>query len=120
MQRVLPGLRRVIHDEARAPARTHDDGRLPDTKPRVRIVIFVDVVHPEIGATRVLRAPWRFSDLPCAVTRHGPLMGQDNAYVLEQLLGLSPIAAGAAENRKGHDGEQARHDAPSTPLGALR
>jgi len=44
MQRVLPGLRRVIHDEARAPARTYDDGRLPDTKPRLRIVIFVDVV----------------------------------------------------------------------------
>ena len=44
MQRVLPRLRRVIHDEARAPARTYDDGRLPDTKSRVRIVIFVDVV----------------------------------------------------------------------------
>ena len=52
--------------------------------------IFVDVEHPEIGRTRVLRAPWLFSDLDCAITRHGPLMGQDNTYVLEHLLGLSP------------------------------
>ncbi len=51
--------------------------------------MFVEVEHPEIGRTRVLRAPWLFSDLDCAITRHGPLMGQDNAYALEHLLGLS-------------------------------
>ena len=51
--------------------------------------MFVDIEHPEIGRTRVLRAPWLFSDLDCAITRHGPLMGQDNTYVLEHLLGLS-------------------------------
>ena len=36
-----------------------------------------------------MRAPWLFSDLDSAVT-HGPLIGQDNDYVLETLLGLSP------------------------------
>ena len=51
--------------------------------------IFVDIEHPEIGRTRVMRAPWLFSDLDCAIT-HGPLIGQDNDYVLETLLGLSP------------------------------
>ena len=51
--------------------------------------VFVDIEHPEIGRTRVMRAPWLFSDLDCAVT-HGPLIGQDNDDVLETLLGLSP------------------------------
>jgi crotonobetainyl-CoA:carnitine CoA-transferase CaiB-like acyl-CoA transferase len=50
--------------------------------------VFVDIEHPEIGRTRVMRAPWLFSDLDCAVT-HGPLIGQDNDDVLETLLGLS-------------------------------
>ena len=51
--------------------------------------VFVDIDHPEIGRTRVMRAPWLFSDLECA-PRHGPLIGQDNDYVLVTLLGLSP------------------------------
>jgi crotonobetainyl-CoA:carnitine CoA-transferase CaiB-like acyl-CoA transferase len=51
--------------------------------------IFVDIEHPQIGRTRVMRAPWLFSDLDCVV-RHGPLIGEDNDYVLETLLGLSP------------------------------
>ena len=50
----------------------------------------VDVEHPVIGRTRVMRAPWRFSDLDCGIHRHGPLMGQDNEHVLGTLLGLSP------------------------------
>jgi hypothetical protein len=45
MQRVLPGLRRILYNEARAPARTHDDGRLPHTSSHIRIAIFVDVVR---------------------------------------------------------------------------
>ena len=51
--------------------------------------VFTDVDHPEIGATRVMRAPWIFSDLDCPITRHGPLMGQDTADVLHRVLGLS-------------------------------
>ena len=52
--------------------------------------VFVQVDHPEIGRTTVMRAPWRFSSLECPITRHGPLIGQDNAYVLEHLLGIPP------------------------------
>jgi crotonobetainyl-CoA:carnitine CoA-transferase CaiB-like acyl-CoA transferase len=51
--------------------------------------VFVDLVHPEIGPTRVMRAPWLFSDLSCDL-RHGPLIGQDNEYVLKTLLGIPP------------------------------
>ncbi len=52
--------------------------------------VFVAIEHPVIGPTRVMRAPWLFSDLECGVTRPGPLMGQDNGYVLSDILGLSP------------------------------
>ena len=48
---------------------------------------FVDLFHPELGSTRVMRQPWLFSDLPCEL-RPGPLMGQDNLYMLESLLGI--------------------------------
>jgi crotonobetainyl-CoA:carnitine CoA-transferase CaiB-like acyl-CoA transferase len=50
--------------------------------------VFVDIEHPELGRTRVMRQPWLFSDLDVEV-RHGPLMGQDNDYVLDTILGLS-------------------------------
>jgi crotonobetainyl-CoA:carnitine CoA-transferase CaiB-like acyl-CoA transferase len=50
--------------------------------------VFADIEHPEIGRTRVMRQPWLFSDFDFDL-RHGPLMGQDNDYVLETILGLS-------------------------------
>jgi crotonobetainyl-CoA:carnitine CoA-transferase CaiB-like acyl-CoA transferase len=51
--------------------------------------VFVDIEHPEIGRTRVMRAPWVFSKLDIEL-RHGPLIGQDNDYVLQTILGMSP------------------------------
>jgi benzylsuccinate CoA-transferase BbsF subunit len=51
--------------------------------------VFVTVEHPVIGSTRVMRAPWLLANTPCEITRHGPLLGQDNAYVLGELLGMS-------------------------------
>jgi crotonobetainyl-CoA:carnitine CoA-transferase CaiB-like acyl-CoA transferase len=50
--------------------------------------VFVDVDHPVIGRCRVMRAPWLFSDFECTIDRPGPLLGQDNAVVLEHLLGI--------------------------------
>jgi crotonobetainyl-CoA:carnitine CoA-transferase CaiB-like acyl-CoA transferase len=50
--------------------------------------VFIDVTHPEIGPVQVMRQPWLFSDLDFDV-RPGPLIGQDNHYVLEMVLGLS-------------------------------
>jgi crotonobetainyl-CoA:carnitine CoA-transferase CaiB-like acyl-CoA transferase len=50
--------------------------------------VFVDIEHPDTGRTRVMRQPWLFSDFDIDL-RHGPLMGQDNDYVLDTILGLS-------------------------------
>ena len=53
--------------------------------------VFVDVEHPVIGRHRVMRAPWVFEDAGmCRIDGHGPLIGQDNEYVLQDLLGLHP------------------------------
>ena len=50
--------------------------------------VFVDVEHPEIGRHKVMRAPWIMAETDVVIHRHGPLLGQDNAYVLEQVLGI--------------------------------
>jgi crotonobetainyl-CoA:carnitine CoA-transferase CaiB-like acyl-CoA transferase len=50
--------------------------------------VFVEIEHPEIGRTVVMRAPWLFSDLRVVPT-HGPLIGHHNDDVLRTLLGLS-------------------------------
>jgi benzylsuccinate CoA-transferase BbsF subunit len=50
--------------------------------------VFLDIEHPEIGRTRVMRQPWLFSDLRFKI-RHGPIMGQDNDRILDTILALS-------------------------------
>jgi benzylsuccinate CoA-transferase BbsF subunit len=55
----------------------------------------VEVEHPRVGCQLLPAAPWRLSMAGAAVWRHGPLLGQDNEYVLGDLLGLSaPERAG--------------------------
>ncbi len=49
--------------------------------------VFVDLDHPEIGRTRVMRQPWLFSDLDVDL-RPGPLIGQHNEEILATVLGL--------------------------------
>lgn len=62
---------------------------------------FVQVEHPELGTVPVEASRMVFSDTPAAVTRPGPTFGQDNDYVLREVLGLSEeeivefVAAGA-------------------------
>jgi benzylsuccinate CoA-transferase BbsF subunit len=51
---------------------------------------FVQVDHPEVGPHKLTGPPWKMSDTPGRIRRSGPLLGQDNEYVLCQLLGLSP------------------------------
>ena len=45
-------------------------------------------VFDEHDDTTIVRAPWLFSDLDCAV-RPGPLMGADNDYVLDAMLAVT-------------------------------
>jgi CoA:oxalate CoA-transferase len=58
--------------------------------------VFIDIEHPELGRTRVMRQPWLFSDLDIEI-RHGPLLGQDNDYVLDTILGISTNERAALE-----------------------
>ena len=66
----------------------HDEPVTGDRSPLVARDVFVDIDHPELGRTRVMRQPWLFSGLDVEI-RHGPLMGQDNDYVLDTILELS-------------------------------
>ncbi len=49
---------------------------------------YVEHPHPEIGVRRHLGIPWKMSQTPCEVWRHAPTFGQDNDYVLTEVLGL--------------------------------
>ena len=51
--------------------------------------MIVEVTHPVMGTRRVIGVPWRLSRTPAKITRAAPLLGEDNAYVLGDLLGLS-------------------------------
>lgn len=48
-----------------------------------------EVEHPALSKKKVVGPMWRLSKTPAAIRRHGPLIGQDNDYVLGQLLGMS-------------------------------
>ncbi len=50
---------------------------------------WVEKEHPEVGVRRHAGIPWRMSETPCEVWRAAPTVGQDNEYVLGELLGMS-------------------------------
>lgn len=47
------------------------------------------VEHPQMGAIVMMTPPWKLSETPCQIVRHGPLIGEHNDYVLNELLGIS-------------------------------
>jgi len=49
---------------------------------------YVEIDHPEAGVRPYARSPWKMSRAPQPEKR-APLLGEDNRYVLGQLLGLS-------------------------------
>ncbi len=59
---------------------------------------FVTVDHPELGELELVGLPWKMSDLESPV-RHAPLLGEDNDYVLGELLGLSPVEMAGLRER---------------------
>jgi benzylsuccinate CoA-transferase BbsF subunit len=45
--------------------------------------------HPEVGRQKHAGIPWKLSDTPLAVRKAAPCMGEDNEYVVRELLGRS-------------------------------
>jgi benzylsuccinate CoA-transferase BbsF subunit len=50
--------------------------------------VYVDVEHPLVGTEIIYGLPWKLSDTPGAIRRAAPLLGADNTYVFQELLGL--------------------------------
>ncbi|MDE3087433.1 MAG: CoA transferase [Acidobacteriota bacterium] len=50
---------------------------------------FVTLEHPCMGECGYERNGFRLSDAPAGYTRSSPLLGQDNAFVLGEILGIS-------------------------------
>jgi crotonobetainyl-CoA:carnitine CoA-transferase CaiB-like acyl-CoA transferase len=71
---------------AAAPSR---DGRDLYADPHLRARdAFLSIDHPELGTLEIVAPPWRMSSSPLPA-RHAPLLGQDNDYVLRELLEMS-------------------------------
>lgn len=51
--------------------------------------VFRQVDHPVLGKHWVITPPWRLSETPAGIQRHGPLLGQHNDEVFLGLLGLT-------------------------------
>ena len=66
-----------------------------DPQLRTREVI-ISPAHAEVGPYPMVGLPWHLSDAPAAVAP-SPLLGQDNAYVYGELLGLSKAEIEALE-----------------------
>ena len=49
----------------------------------------VDVVHPTIGALKMLGVPYTFSDTPAKAGQAPPLLGADTDTVLQDVLNLT-------------------------------
>jgi crotonobetainyl-CoA:carnitine CoA-transferase CaiB-like acyl-CoA transferase len=62
-----------VHDDPQVACREH----------------FVPLVHPVMGPGLYERNGFRLSDAPSGYDRSGPTLGQDNDWVLGQILGLS-------------------------------
>jgi crotonobetainyl-CoA:carnitine CoA-transferase CaiB-like acyl-CoA transferase len=55
---------------------------------------FIALEHPELGPGKYERNGFRVSGSPSGYDRSGPTLGQDNLWVLGDLLGLSPDEQG--------------------------
>jgi len=53
-----------------------------------------------IGDNWVIAPPWRLSETPAAIHRHGPLLGEHNQSVFGGLLGMSIEEIKRLEERK--------------------
>lgn len=51
---------------------------------------FVELEHAEVGRQKHAGVPWKLHGTPVAIKEPAPLMGEDNEYVIGELLGRSP------------------------------
>ena len=49
-----------------------------------------ETVHPVLGNRKAISPPWKMSATPPSIVKTAPLLGEDNQYVLCDLLGLVP------------------------------
>lgn len=82
-----------------APVQSMGDRIERDPQLQHRGTFAARAVHPVLGQRIFEGMPMQLSQAPWEVWRAGPLMGQDNPYVVEQVLGMSP------KEQAAHDGD---------------
>jgi crotonobetainyl-CoA:carnitine CoA-transferase CaiB-like acyl-CoA transferase len=70
--------------------RTKTIKELADTDPHIIArEMMVEVDQPFVGPMKMYGSPLKMSETPCAAAGHGPLLGEHNSDVLNNLLGYS-------------------------------
>jgi benzylsuccinate CoA-transferase BbsF subunit len=62
--------------------------------------IFVYLEHSEVGTKQHVGIPWQLSKTPLTVRKSAPLLGEDTAYVLREILGYSAEEIAALKERQ--------------------
>ena len=79
----------LLQGQGVAAGVVQDAGNLAND-PQLRVRgFFIELDHPEMGKTISDATPIRLSDTPARYSRAAPIVGQDNDYVYNQLLGMS-------------------------------
>jgi len=61
---------------------------------------FIETEHPLVGHEPIYGFPWKLTRTPGRFRRPAPSLGEHNAYVLQDLLGMSGSAVAALEQEK--------------------
>lgn len=58
------------------------------------------IEHPRLGKRLTFGPIWQFSQTKARINRYGPMLGEDNRFVLSELLGLSSDEISSLEEEK--------------------
>jgi len=61
---------------------------------------YLEVEHPATGVDFIANSAWRLSDNPTEIRQRSPLLGENNGYVLKELLGMSDEQIAQLEEEK--------------------
>ena len=79
----------LLQGQGVAAGVVQDAGDLADNPQLKARDFFIELDHPELGKTITDATPIRLSHTPARYNRAAPILGQDNNYVYQGLLGMS-------------------------------
>ena len=83
---------RLLQDRGIMAGAVHDTRDLVNNPHVKHRQFYTEVLHPEMGPSLIRNLPWKLPKTPIKVERPAPGFAQNNRYVFQEILGLSPGA----------------------------